>query len=103
MAQGEARGRSVCFSWFVALQVANKSSANALWKSLDQLNQSLAQTLLHLGKLYEQDPKNYAETVKYISTLQPLQVSLIFRIPNSYLIFSVASEPMAAEGGASHY
>ncbi|KAF5317110.1 hypothetical protein D9611_003950 [Ephemerocybe angulata] len=47
--------------------------ADALWKNLDQLNQSLAQTLLHLGKLYEEDPENYTETVKYISTLQPLQ------------------------------
>lgn len=47
--------------------------ANALWKALDQLNQSLAQTLLHLGKLHDQDPKNYAESVKYISTLQPVQ------------------------------
>ncbi|TEB38374.1 phosphomevalonate kinase [Coprinellus micaceus] len=47
--------------------------AGALWKSLDQLNQSLAQTLLHLGKLYEKDPKNYVESVKYISTLQPVQ------------------------------
>lgn len=49
-------------------------SANALWKNLDQLNQSLAQTLLHLEKLHKQDPKNYAESVKYISTLQPVQV-----------------------------
>ncbi|KAJ2925112.1 hypothetical protein H1R20_g11970, partial [Candolleomyces eurysporus] len=47
--------------------------ANALWKNLDQLNQSLAQTLLQLAKLHDRDPKNYAESVKYISTLQPVQ------------------------------
>jgi len=47
--------------------------AEALWKHLDQLNQSLAQTLLHLSKLHDQDPVNYKSAVKYISTLQPLQ------------------------------
>ncbi|EFI28147.1 phosphomevalonate kinase [Coprinopsis cinerea okayama7 len=47
--------------------------ADALWKDLDQLNQSLAQILLHLGKLHDQDPQNYTEAVKYISTLQPVQ------------------------------
>lgn len=49
--------------------------AAALWTSLDQLNQSLAQTLLHLSKLHEGDPENYASAVKYISSLQPVQVS----------------------------
>ncbi|TFK26468.1 Phosphomevalonate kinase [Coprinopsis marcescibilis] len=49
------------------------AEANALWKELDQLNQSLAQSLLHLGKLYDDDPQNYANAVKYISTLQPVQ------------------------------
>ena len=47
--------------------------AETLWKHLDQLNQSLAQTLLHLSKLHDQDPVNYKSAVKYISTLQPLQ------------------------------
>jgi phosphomevalonate kinase len=47
--------------------------AEALWKHLDQLNQSLARTLLHLSKLHDQDPVNYKSAVKYISTLQPLQ------------------------------
>ncbi|KAJ7579260.1 phosphomevalonate kinase [Mycena floridula] len=47
--------------------------ANALWTSLDQLNQSLAQTLLHIGQLHANDPENYASAVKYISSLQPVQ------------------------------
>ncbi|KAF9012325.1 phosphomevalonate kinase [Cyathus striatus] len=47
--------------------------ADALWKSLDQFNQSLAQTLLHLSNLYEVNPQAYASAVKYISTLQPVQ------------------------------
>ena len=47
--------------------------AETLWKHLDQLNQSLAQTLLHLSRLHDQDPANYKSAVKYISTLQPLQ------------------------------
>ncbi|KAF8798715.1 phosphomevalonate kinase [Phlegmacium glaucopus] len=47
--------------------------ANALWVHLNQLNQSLAQTLLHLSKLHEQDKNNYESAVKYISSLQPVQ------------------------------
>jgi phosphomevalonate kinase len=48
--------------------------AEALWTNLDQQNQSLAQTLLHLGKLAEDDHENYASAVKYICSLQPVQV-----------------------------
>lgn len=48
--------------------------ANALWVHINQLNQSLAQTLLHLLKLYEQDNENYESAVKYLSSLQPVQV-----------------------------
>ncbi|KAF8625423.1 hypothetical protein AX15_005385 [Amanita polypyramis BW_CC] len=47
--------------------------ANALWSSLDQLNRSLGQTLLHLSKLHTSDPNNYESAVKYISSLQPVQ------------------------------
>ncbi|KAF8629682.1 hypothetical protein AX17_005618 [Amanita inopinata Kibby_2008] len=50
-----------------------KQDADALWGSLDQLNQSLAQTLLQLSRLHVQDPKNYESAVKYISSLQPVQ------------------------------
>lgn len=48
--------------------------ADALWKHLDQLNQSLAQTLLVLGNLHDKDPKTYQGAVKYICSLQALQV-----------------------------
>lgn len=47
--------------------------ADALWKHLDQLNQSLAQTLLHLSKLHDRDPENYKNAVKYISSLHSVQ------------------------------
>ena len=49
--------------------------ADALWKHLDQLNQSLAQTLLHLSKLHDQDSENYKNAVKYISSLHSVQAS----------------------------
>ncbi|KAJ3493603.1 hypothetical protein NLJ89_g10981 [Agrocybe chaxingu] len=49
------------------------AEANALWTHLDQLNQTLAQTLLQLSKLHDKDIKSYRSAVKYISTLQPLQ------------------------------
>jgi phosphomevalonate kinase len=48
--------------------------ADALWRSLDQLNQSLGQALVHLTKLHAGDPNNYESAVKYISSLQPVQV-----------------------------
>ncbi|KAK2463275.1 hypothetical protein APHAL10511_004930 [Amanita phalloides] len=50
-----------------------REEANELWGSLDQLNQSLGQTLLHLSKLHASDCKNYESAVKYISSLQPVQ------------------------------
>ncbi len=49
-------------------------SADALWKNLDQLNQSLAQVLLQLSTLHDKDPQNYESAVKYLSSLQSLQV-----------------------------
>jgi hypothetical protein len=50
------------------------SVADTLWREIDQLNQSLAQTLLHITKLHNKDPDNYGAAVKYISSLQPVQV-----------------------------
>lgn len=47
--------------------------AKALWTALDQLNQSFAQTLMHISKLHDDDPATYTEAVKYISSLQSLQ------------------------------
>ncbi|KAI5889349.1 Phosphomevalonate kinase [Schizophyllum commune H4-8] len=47
--------------------------SKALWTALDQLNQSLAQTLLHLSRLHDADPEGYASAVKYISSLQAVQ------------------------------
>ncbi|PPR07378.1 hypothetical protein CVT26_013694 [Gymnopilus dilepis] len=52
-----------------------KAEADALWTHLDQLNQSLARTLLHLSKLHDQDPENYKTAVKYLSSLQAVQWS----------------------------
>lgn len=49
------------------------TQAHALWTSLDQLNQSLARTLLHLSLLHSKDAENYGSAVKYLSSLQPVQ------------------------------
>jgi hypothetical protein len=51
-------------------------AAHSLWTTLDHLNQSLAAALLSLSAIYSKDPKVYVNAVDYISTLQPLQVSL---------------------------
>jgi hypothetical protein len=75
--------------------------ANALWVHLNQLNQSLSQTLLHLSKLYEQDKENYESAVKYLSSLQPVQVKKILTplafFPASCLLMNtkVGCEPLA--------
>jgi len=52
-----------------------EAEADALWTHIDQLNQSLAQTLLQLSKLHDQDPKNYKKAIKYLSSLQAVQWS----------------------------
>ncbi|KAL1673938.1 ribosomal protein S5 domain 2-type protein [Schizophyllum commune] len=58
--------------------------SKALWTALDQLNQSLAQTLLHLSRLHDADPGGYASAVKYISSLQAVQVRAL-RPPYAHL------------------
>ncbi|KAF9531647.1 ribosomal protein S5 domain 2-type protein [Crepidotus variabilis] len=47
--------------------------ANGVWQHLDQLNQSLSRTLLHLTNLHDQSPTAYKNVVRYISSLQPVQ------------------------------
>lgn len=50
-----------------------KAEADALWGSLDELNQSLYKVLSDLSKMHASDQTNYESTVKYISSLQPVQ------------------------------
>jgi len=51
--------------------------AQELWDEIDRLNQSLAKTLLLLSELYEKDKENYTDAVKYISSLQSVQVRVL--------------------------
>ncbi|KAF7782555.1 hypothetical protein Agabi119p4_1931 [Agaricus bisporus var. burnettii] len=51
----------------------NSVEADTLWREIDQLNQSFAQTLLHISTLHDQDTVNYGTALKYISSLQPVQ------------------------------
>lgn len=79
-----------------------------LWREIDQLNQSFAQTLLHITKLHNDDPDNYGEAVKYLSSLQPIQVrkrSVSFDI--SYLsrgcfVHVVGGKPLATTLGNTY-
>ncbi|KAJ6499907.1 phosphomevalonate kinase [Mycena vitilis] len=43
-------------------------TADALWTSLDDLNQTLAQTLLKLTEQHSQDPTTYEKSLKFLST-----------------------------------
>ncbi|THV05033.1 phosphomevalonate kinase [Dendrothele bispora CBS 962.96] len=47
--------------------------ADALWTTIDQLNQSLASTLLKLSALYAEDPESYVKSMRWITSLQPVQ------------------------------
>lgn len=49
--------------------------ASALWNALDTVNQALSKTLLRMSELHARDPAAYAKAVKYLSTLQSVQVS----------------------------
>jgi len=51
----------------------NPEEALALWTSIDRLNSRLAQTLVDLSKLYDEDTENYTTAVKYIASLQSIQ------------------------------
>jgi phosphomevalonate kinase len=53
--------------------------ADALWTALDQLNQSFAEAVEKLWVLHKSDPQTYVEAVKYLSSLQPVQVSFCHR------------------------
>jgi phosphomevalonate kinase len=73
-------------SSFVLRSALTVLSADTLWREIDQLNQSFAQTLLHISKLHDQDTVNYGTAVKYISSLQPVQVS-VWALSFSWIIF----------------
>jgi phosphomevalonate kinase len=47
----------------------NADEALKLWTTLDELNQSLARTLLNLSELHDKDSKQYTDVVKQISSL----------------------------------
>jgi len=44
------------------------TTADALWSSLDLLNQSLAQTLIKLKDLHAKDPESYKNSLNFLST-----------------------------------
>ncbi|KAJ6593913.1 phosphomevalonate kinase [Mycena capillaripes] len=48
-------------------------TANALWTSLDALNQSLAQTLLQLNEQHSRDPAIYAKSLKFLSITRAVE------------------------------
>ena len=48
--------------------------AGKLWDALNEQNHGLSQILLALSHLHAADPSAYAIVVKYLSTLQYLQV-----------------------------
>lgn len=49
--------------------------ADAHWAALNKSNQALAKTLSSLTDLYASDQSSYMEGVKFISSLQHVQVS----------------------------
>ena len=58
----------------------NSEDAKARWDALDALNQKLSRVLLHLSEEEATYPTAYRKAVKYISTIQSVQVG---RVPPS--------------------
>ncbi len=52
----------------------NSAEAKTLWDALDALNQKLSRTLLRLSEEEAKHPTAYRKAVKYISTIQSVQV-----------------------------
>ena len=50
------------------------SIAKALWDTIDSHNQSFSKIILALSESAAQHPKEYQKMVKYLSTLQSVQV-----------------------------
>jgi phosphomevalonate kinase len=61
------------------LSLMSDDLADALWTALNKSNQELAKTLLSLCDMYERDQISYTDAVKFISSLQHVQVSLCSR------------------------
>lgn len=57
----------------LGLTNASFNVANALWDTIDFLNQSLAKALLKLSEIAEQSPDDYSRVVKYLASLQNVQ------------------------------
>ena len=54
--------------------VYSNSIAKALWDTIDSYNQSFSRIILSLSESAAQHPKEYQKMVKYLSTLQSVQV-----------------------------
>ena len=57
--------------------VYSNSIAKALWDTIDSYNQSFSKVILSLSESAAQHPKEYQKMVKYLSTLQSVQVTWI--------------------------
>ena len=55
----------------------NSAEAKARWDAIDALNQRLAKTLSALTATEAKDPIVYRKAVKYISTIQSVQVRAV--------------------------
>ena len=66
--------------------------ANALWDTIWALNKQLSATVNALGDMEAENPVAYAKAVKYISTIQSVQVRALSRL-------SFVPSPGGAGGG----
>ena len=55
-------------------RVLTRTAANALWAALDASNKAFSETLLLLSELHDAQPAEYAVVVKYLASLQNVQV-----------------------------
>lgn len=56
------------------LPFIHKVLADDLWNALDKVNHAFSKTLLKLSDMHARNEKAYTKAVKYLSTLQTVQV-----------------------------
>lgn len=75
MAQREPGRRSPALCRPPLFLLIRGLAANALWDALNERNQAFSKVLLNLSLLHAEQPEQYAVVVKYLASLQSVQVS----------------------------
>ena len=62
------------------INITDGAAAQEVWDALNEQNRAFGRLMLALSELYSANQVEYAIVVKYLSTLQYLQVRLTLRV-----------------------